>query len=79
VCYDFVLLAHIVVLFLEHYRTLSFVGYFLLKEVYTCLMYMDLRLRVTCFLVRFYCRIKICVDYMNEHLCTIELGPDYEF
>jgi hypothetical protein len=23
--------------------------------------------------------IKICVDYMNEHMCVIESGPDYEF
>jgi hypothetical protein len=40
---------------------------------------MNLMLRVTCFLVKYYCRIKTCVDYMNEHLCVIESGHDYEF
>jgi hypothetical protein len=30
-------------------------------------------------LVKCYCRIKICVDYIVEDLCVIESGPDYEF
>jgi len=52
---------------------------FILKEVCTCLIYMDLRLRVACYWLNFIFKSRLVLIILYDHMCVIKVGPDYEF